>query len=715
MTSRVLVLTDDLSDAKILNDVLEKTSYGAFEVEWLRELSAGIVRIRKGGVDAIIVDLLLADSCGISTFDQLFAAAPHTPILTLSENEEEALAIEAVKRGAQGYLSKGHFVSSLVPQTLRNVIQSSAVEHAYYKDKTRAEIALNSIGDAVLCTDLFGKVDYLNIAAEKLTGWPREVAQGQAIENVFNIINGTTRVVDQHPVHIVLQQNKPVKLHADTVLIQRDGGEVPIEDSVSPIHDMDGNLTGAVIVFHDVSAAQAMTIKMAYLAQHDFLTNLPNRVLLNDRIAQAITLAKRLNTQLAVFFLDLDNFKHINDSLGHATGDKILQLVTQRLNACVRGSDTVSRQGGDEFVILLGEGKSGEDAALTANKILAALALPYSVSGSELHITTSIGISVYPDDGLDAEALIKNADTAMYHAKAKGRNNYQFFRSDMNVRAVERQAIESNLRRALKNKEFVLHYQPKINLETGMITGAEALLRWNHAKWGMVFPDRFVAVAEDCGLIVPIGRWVLREACTQAKRWMDSGLPSLPIAVNISALEFMQADFLEGVRSILRDTGLDAKYLQLEITESALMNDAKSSATILHELKKIGLQLAVDDFGTGYSSLSYLQQFPIDVLKIDQSFVQGITSAPDDDCIIVSAVISMGNSLKLQIVAEGVENNIQLEFLKSQHCEVGQGNLFSPPLEAEQFTDFIAHSSYPVSQSQFATKPPPDMLAAQVV
>ena len=432
-------------------------------------------------------------------------------------------------------------------------------------------------------------------------------------------------------------------------------------------------------------------MKMAYQARHDFLTNLPNRLLLDDRIAQAIILAERCGMTLAVLFLDLDNFKHINDSLGHAIGDQLLQSVAQRLSACVHGSDTVSRQGGDEFVILLTEDNFAKDAVLTANKILSALAVPHLVAGHELHVTTSIGISVYPADAQNAETLIKNADTAMYQAKEKGRNNYQFFKADMNVRAVERQVIETHLRHALARQEFVLHYQPKINLASGAITGAEALLRWIHPEWGEVLPNRFVPIAEDCGLIVPIGRWVLREACTQAKRWQDAGLKPTSVAVNISALEFRRKDFVEGVRTILSETGLEARCLQLEITESVLMRDAKSSAAILRQLKMMGVELAMDDFGTGYSSLSYLKQFPIDVLKIDQSFVQDIASIDDNNNgIIVSAVIAMGTSLKQRVVAEGVEGPVQLAFLKAQHCEEGQGYFFSRPLGAEQFAALLA-------------------------
>lgn len=689
MENRILILTDNATEANILTKVLSSANDGPFAIEWVSSLSAGLERLGKGGIEAILVNMVLPDSSGLATFDRLFAVAPHIPIIALSGDDDERQAIEAVRRGAQGYLPKGYFGCGLVPQTLRIVIESKAVEEALYKEQTRAEIALDSIGDAVLCTDMFGNIDYLNVAAEHLTGWSRADATGRLIGEVFHIINGVTRKRECNTVERVLQQNIPMGLPADTVLIRRDGSEVEIEDSAAPIHDRSGQLTGAVIVFHDVSIALAMNMKMDHIAQHDFLTNLPNRVLLTDRITQAITLAKQNGTQIAVLFLDLDNFKHINDSLGHATGDKLLQSVTERLGTCVRSSDTVSRQGGDEFVILLAGAKNSQNTVLTADKILDVLNFPHAVSNRELHVTTSIGISVYPSDGQDAEALIKNADTAMYYAKGQGRNNYQFFNNDMNIRAVERHFIEANLRRALEKQEFLLHYQPKINLKTGMITGAEVLLRWMHSKWGMVLPERFVAIAEDCGLIVPIGRWVLREACTQAKRWVDEGLAPVSIAVNISAVEFRQKNFLEGVRAILYDTGLAPHCLQLEITESVLMSDAEASAAILLDLRKMGVQLAMDDFGTGYSSLSYLKQFPIDVLKIDQSFVEGI-GASIDNGIIVSAVIGMGNNLKLRVVAEGVENQVQLSFLKARHCEEGQGYLFSRPIAVEQFTAMLA-------------------------
>ncbi|MDP3282222.1 MAG: EAL domain-containing protein [Nitrosomonas sp.] len=687
MAYRVLIITSDATDAKSLENVLSQSEDGAFDIEWVTCLSDGLERLRAGDIDAILVDLFLSDSQGIATFDQLFAVVPQTPILALHATDNHMLAKETMQRGAQGHLSKDYFSNSLVPHSLRNIIQRKAVEESLFIERTRAEITLNSISDAVISTDMAGNIDYLNTAAEKMTGWLKEEARGYPIREVMRIINSKTYNPASNPVVSVLQQDKPMTLAKDSILIRRDGNEVAIEDSAAPIHDSNGRIRGAVIVFHDVTPARAIVAKMAYLAQHDSLTNLPNRALLNDRITQAIELAKRRGTYLALLFLDLDNFKHINDSLGHSTGDKLLQSIAQDLSTCVRSSDTVSRLGGDEFVILLTQDKHAQDSALTADKILTVLAKPHTIAEHVLYITTSIGISVYPADGQDPETLIKNADIAMYHAKERGRNNYQFFKNDMNLRAFERLAIETHLRYALTRQEFVLYYQPKVNLDSGKITGAEALLRWQHPEWGLVLPDRFVQIAEDCGLIVPIGRWVLREACAQAKRWEAAGLKLGSIAVNISALEFRFKDFVAGVQLILNETGFDPCHLQLEITESVLMRDVESSNLILQQLKNMGIQLAVDDFGTGYSSLSYLHQFSIDILKIDQSFVRDISC---DNGIIASAVIAMGASLKQLVIAEGVEKQDQLAFLKTQHCEEGQGYFFSRPIIAEQFAQLLA-------------------------
>jgi diguanylate cyclase (GGDEF)-like protein/PAS domain S-box-containing protein len=689
MGNRVLIITGNTSDATTLEAVLERAQDGPFLIEWVTSLANALERLesaRKTPIDAIMADLGLSDSQGMATFDSLFAAASSIPILILNELEDEQQTWEAIQRGAQGCLSKGHFGSYLVPQSLRNIIQRKAVEEALFVEKARAALTLNSISDAVIGTDLAGNVDYLNIAAEEMTGWSREEAQGQPIESVMRLVNEQTREPVANPIAQVLREDAGKQLAAGTILLRRDGSESAIEDSATPIHDSSGSITGAVMVFHDMTATRAMTLKMAHLAQHDTLTNLPNRALLHDRIAQAIALAERRGSHLALLFLDLDNFKHINDSLGHAVGDQLLQAVAVRLSSCVRSSDTVSRLGGDEFVVLLGEDNSAEDAARTAEKILECLAAAHTVNEQQLHVTSSIGISTYPADALDAEGLIKNADTAMYQAKEEGRNNYQFFKREMNVRAVERQVIEAHLRTALERHEFVLFYQPKIDLRSGKISSAEALLRWLHPAWGLIQPARFVAVAEASGLIVPIGRWVLQQACAQAKRWEDSGYQLGSVAVNISALEFRRKDFVDSVSSALQASGLHAKHLQLEITESVLMRDAQASVAILQQLKALGVQLAVDDFGTGYSSLSYLTQFPIDELKIDRSFVQDIGSS---NGVIVSAVIAMGNSLKQRVVAEGIEQQGQLEFLQARQCTEGQGYLFSQAVNAEHFTSLL--------------------------
>jgi EAL domain-containing protein (putative c-di-GMP-specific phosphodiesterase class I) len=365
-----------------------------------------------------------------------------------------------------------------------------------------------------------------------------------------------------------------------------------------------------------------------------------------------------------------------------------LQSIAKRLVNCVRGSDTVSRQGGDEFMVLLSEVQHVEDAAITAKKMLRAVAEPHSTDQHELLVTTNIGVSVYPDDGVDAETLVKNADTAMYQAKENGRQCYQFFTPAMNVRAVARQSIEESLRRALERQEFTVHYQPKVDLSTGEITGAEALIRWTHPVRGEVSPADFIPVAEDSGLILPIGNWVLREACKQARAWTDAGLSLATMAVNISAMEFRAEHFLEGVFAILNETGLDPRSLELELTESVLMKRAELTESILKALRASGIQLAVDDFGTGYSSLSYLRKFPVDALKIDQSFVRQITGTADDTTI-VTAVISMGRSLKLRVVAEGVETHQQLTFLQDHRCDEVQGYYFSRPVPHDEFAKLL--------------------------
>ncbi len=429
--------------------------------------------------------------------------------------------------------------------------------------------------------------------------------------------------------------------------------------------------------------------KMTHLAHHDFLTDLPNRVQLYDRITQAIALAKRHRGKLAVLFLDLDRFKIINDSLGHTIGDKLLQAVAQRLKSAIRSTDTVSRQGGDEFVLLLAEVGRDDILALTIEKIHKLVTAPYTIGGHVLELGATIGISIFPKDGEGTQTLIRNADTAMYHAKENGRNKYQFFNEEMRARKIERQGVEVNLSKALERRQFVLFYQAQINLESGAITGAEALIRWRHPSKGLLLPAWFVPIAEECGAIVPIGRWVLSEACRQTQSWLDAGLVLSAISVNVSASEFENDEFLANVRAVLQETGLAADHLELELTETVLMKNIECTVVTLNALRSMGVRISIDDFGTGYSSLSYLKRFPVDTIKIDQSFIRDISIGNDD--ILVNAVIGLGKSLHHQVIAEGVETAQQLAFLRENHCMAAQGFYFGAPMMAEDFAKFLSN------------------------
>jgi diguanylate cyclase (GGDEF)-like protein/PAS domain S-box-containing protein len=684
----LLLVEDNPGDARLLCEMISEHGSRGMEVTQVQSIGDAEKHLAEHVVDIVLLDLGLPDAQGLQALRRARAAAPRVPLVVLTGMDDESLAAQALQEGAQDYLIKGEIETRGLMRALRYAIGRKTLEEALFVEKERAQVTLNCIGDAVACTDSAGNITFFNLVAEKMTGWTSQEAAGRPMGEIFRILDATSREPAPDPMARAIEQDRTVHLPSNCILVRRDGFEIPIEDSVAPIHDREGLATGAVIVFRDVSAARAMALEMVHSAQHDFLTGLPNRMLLSDRISQAIALAARHKKKVAVLFLDLDGFKHINDSLGHPTGDKLLQSIGKRLVNCVRGSDTVSRQGGDEFVVLLSEVDHWEDAAISARRMLRSVAQAHYFDQYDLHVTTSIGVSIYPDDGLDAETLIKNADTAMYQAKANGRQSCQFFETAMNIRAVERQSIEESLRRALERREFALHYQPMVDLTTGAITGAEALIRWTHPVRGAVPPAQFIPVAEDCGLILPIGAWVLREACEQARAWVDAGLPAMTMAVNVSAVEFRDENFLESLFAILSETGLDPSSLELELTEGVLMKQVEATASILQTLRKRGVQVAVDDFGTGYSSLSYLRKFPLDALKIDQSFVRQISTAGEDTAI-VTAVIGMAQSLKLRVVAEGVETAEELAFLRALHCDEAQGYYFSRPVLPQQFAKLL--------------------------
>jgi diguanylate cyclase (GGDEF)-like protein/PAS domain S-box-containing protein len=466
---------------------------------------------------------------------------------------------------------------------------------------------------------------------------------------------------------------------------RRNGGIYPKWLSISTIRDkQNGKVHNYIAVFTDITERKEAEKRIQFMAHYDALTGLPNRVLLQDRLAHELNHASRNNKQVALMFFDLDRFKNINDTLGHNVGDLLLQSVAGRLKGCLRSVDTVARLGGDEFVVILPDLEEAEYAGTVARKLLESLATPHQLGEHELTTTASVGISVYPQDGGDRETLVKNADVAMYKSKEAGRNNYMFFREEMNARAGERLSMENSLRKALEREEFTLYFQPQVNTVTGRIIGAEALIRWRHPAMGLVMPAKFIPIAEESGMIVAIGEWVLRTACMKNRQWQKAGLQTVPVAVNLSALQFMQKDLVEIVSDTVLQTGLEPCRLELEITESSIIQNAEAAINTLKELKAMGVSLSIDDFGTGYSNLGYLKKFPIDKLKVDQSFVRDIVNDPDD-AAIVRAIINLAKSLQLRVMAEGVETKEQLDFLSAHGCDEVQGYYFSRPVPEEEF------------------------------
>ena len=431
---------------------------------------------------------------------------------------------------------------------------------------------------------------------------------------------------------------------------------------------------------------------LTFLANHDALTSLPNRFMFNERLTQALARAHRQDKMVAVLFIDLDRFKVINDTLGHDAGDRLLIELAGQLRGCLRENDTIARQGGDEFVVLIEDIKDSSQVTGVAQKILETVAEAHVLGGQEFHVTASIGISVYPDEGADLQTLLKNADIAMYRAKEQGKNNFQLYSAEMNQHTFERLALETSLRRAIERQEFLLHYQPKVDFRSGRVTGVEALVRWNHPELGMVSPVQFIPLAEETGLIGPIGDWVLRTACAEARRWVTNGASEISVAVNLSARQFSHEDLARNIQSVLRESGLEPRFLEIEITESTVMHDAKRAARVLQQLKDMGIRVAIDDFGTGYSSLGYLKRFPIDGVKIDRSFILDIPH-DNDDVAITRAVIAMAHSLHLKVIAEGVETAAQFEFLHNHDCDEMQGLYFSAPVDAAALARLLSERS----------------------
>ncbi|MGB6136304.1 MAG: EAL domain-containing protein [Shewanella sp.] len=573
---------------------------------------------------------------------------------------------------------------------LVTVVDVSEVKHAkqaLYSEKERLRVTLNSIGDAVIATDTRGLITFMNPIAERMTGWRIKDALHQKIESVMQLRDSNTRHTLLNPLYIALREQRIVAMALNSQLTSRGGQVFAVEDSAAPIRNENGEVIGAIMVFHDVSEAMAMAMKMSHLANHDQLTDLPNRILLQDRLSVACSTAESFGNKAAALLVDIDHFKYLNDSLGHQLGDEMICLMARRLRSLIPPSYTLARLGGDEFVILMSDAHSVEASSVLAAKLVEAMHEPFILAGQKFSVSISVGISVFPNDAKDAEELMRHADVAMYRAKQEGRNRFSFFSHDLESSIRERHQLETCLRNAISHDELFVHYQPKINLASNEIVGAEALVRLADDDGVFISPNEFIPLAEETGLIIRLGKQVLYKACAEAKSWLDKGF-NIPISVNVAVAQFADPHFAHIIEKALHDYQLPAELLELEITETALMIDAAEMQTRLYQLKSLGIKIAIDDFGTGYSSLAYLKKFNVDVMKIDMSFVKDMLNNKHD-YEIVKTIISLGQSMGLSLIAEGVETEEQRQALLELDCLMGQGYLFSRPLSANDFNDFI--------------------------
>lgn len=546
------------------------------------------------------------------------------------------------------------------------------------------ELILNSAGEGIFGLGIEGEITFCNPAAATMLGYEtKEELIGKTYYSIFNRIK--TNKVSYHTNFSVYIEKNLTNYSSDEEFFRKDGSRFPVEYAVSPIKE-DEKVTGYVIIFKDITIRKQMEEKIKYHAYYDSLTNLPNRVLLKDRLSQGLTYAQLHNEELAVMFIDLDRFKLVNDTLGHSYGDYLLQEVAKRLKGCVPKGATVSRQGGDEFTIILPLTHRKKEITSVSNKILKAFSTSFDLKGNEIFIKPSIGISMFPNDGTDVDTLIKNADTAMYKSKELHGNNYQFYKDSMEKRNLRSVKVENALHKALENDEFILHYQPQINSRTNEVIGVEALIRWLHPTMGLVSPADFIPVAEETGLIVPIGEWVLRNACKQVKLWHELGLTSIVVSVNLSARQFEKQNLVEIVKDILAETSLDPNLLELELTENLIIKNTEATLETMEKLRELGIKISIDDFGTGYSSLGYLKNFPIDTLKIDRSFVHDVT-VDKLNAAITNTIITLADNLSLSVIAEGVETEAEKNFLSSKGCFLMQGYMFSPPIKADEFME----------------------------
>lgn len=689
---RVLIVDDEPSSLMILEGALSDiaevicsdTGFGAIE------------KAQQFLPEIILLDIELPDISGLEVCKRLKnnpKTSGVTVIFITSHNESkfEHLSLEL---GGIDYIQKpvdlkvcrlrvgNHLKLKTQEQQLKHSQRLLAIE------SERLRVTLNSIGDAVIATDKEENVTFMNPIAERMTGWIMHEAVGKHITDIMQLCDATTKHKSLNPISIALKEQRIVAMALNCQLTSLDGRVHRVEDSASPIRDGEGNIIGGIIVFHDVSESIAMAVKMSHLANHDQLTDLPNRILLHDRVAHACQVSINNGFYVALMLIDIDHFKYLNDTEGHHYGDLIIKLVGKRLESIVDLNTTLARVGGDEFVLLLPDIKSTCHVDAVASDIVHAMHQPFRIDGKEFNLTISVGISINPTDSNTAELMMSHADAAMYKAKEHGRDRFCYFSDDLEHEFHQRQSIDKLLRAAIESNSLEVHYQPKLLLSDKKIVGAEALVRLRDEDGNLISPIHFIPLAEETGLINKLGHNVLKQSCKAAKKWLDQGHP-IKIAVNVAAKQFTDPNFIENVAQVLEDTALPSSYLELEVTESALMRDFDETIATLNGLSDLGLSIAIDDFGTGYSSLSYLKLFPVDVLKIDQSFVKDMV-VDKQSIDIVKAITHLAHSLNLRIVGEGIEEQAQLDMLIQLGCEEGQGYLFNKPMPESEFDKLIS-------------------------